>query len=101
VSGDARARQLPGVPTLAEAGFPGLKFVTWNGLMAPGGTRRDIVERIAAATMLALKDKEFAERFAEVGIDALGSTPEEFAATIAADVALWGDAVRSAGIAAK
>jgi len=55
----------------------------------------------ASVTMLAVRDKESAERLADIGSAALGGTPEEFAAAIAADVSPWGAAVRSASIELK
>jgi tripartite-type tricarboxylate transporter receptor subunit TctC len=72
--------------------------VTWNGLMAPAGTPRGIVDRLAREIAGAVKDAGFVERLANYGADPLGSSPEEFAATIAADVAFWAKAVAAAGI---
>jgi len=97
VSTEKRAPQIPDVPTFIESGFPGFKILTWNGLMAPAGTPRAIIDRIATEISLAVQDRKFAELLVKNGIDPLGSGPEDFAATIAADVALWGEAVRIAG----
>ena len=101
VTGERRAKQLPDVPTLAEAGYPGLTFLSWNGLMAPSGTPQQIVDRIAREIAAAVEDREFSNRLAEIGVDGLGNTPEGFATAIAADIAFWGEAVRSAGLQAK
>jgi tripartite-type tricarboxylate transporter receptor subunit TctC len=98
VSSEARAPQLPNVPTLAEAGVPGFKAVTWNGLMAPAATPRDIIARIADETSRAVADPQVAERIASFGVRPLGTTPDEFAATIAADTAFWAQAVKIAGL---
>ena len=97
VTSDKRVPQLPQVPTFAESGFPDFKIVTWNGLMAPAGTPRDIIARIAAEIGRAVKDAKFVERLAGDGFEPIGSTPEEFAATIAADMAFWAEAVRTVG----
>jgi tripartite-type tricarboxylate transporter receptor subunit TctC len=98
VSGDKRAPQIPDVPTLIESGFPGFKTLLWTGLMAPAGTPKDIINRIAEEVSRAVKDPKVAERLADNGVDALGNSPEEFAATIATDIALWAEAVKVAGV---
>jgi tripartite-type tricarboxylate transporter receptor subunit TctC len=97
VSGPKRASQLPQVPTVVEAGYPGYSVVTWNGLMAPAGTPAPIVQRIAAEFARAAKDPKFAERLIAYGVDPLGNTPAEFAALIAAEIPLWVEAVNLAG----
>jgi len=98
VSSAKRVPQIPDVPTFAESGFPGFKALTWNGLMAPSAMPTDTVERIAKEVSHAAKDATFAERLAAFGVDPLGNTPAAFAAMIAADIALWGEAVKIAGI---
>jgi tripartite-type tricarboxylate transporter receptor subunit TctC len=90
VSSERRTPQLPDVPTLSESGFPGFKSLTWNGLLAPAGTPKDIVVRVAQEVSRAVKDPMIAERLANEGIDPLGNSPEEFVAMIAADIAFWG-----------
>jgi tripartite-type tricarboxylate transporter receptor subunit TctC len=101
VSGQARAPQAPDVPTFIEAGYRGFKIVTWNGLMAPAGTPKDIVGRIAGEVANAVKDPKIAERLAANGVDPLGNRPEEFAAMIADDIRLWAEAVKIAGAQEK
>jgi tripartite-type tricarboxylate transporter receptor subunit TctC len=98
VSSEKRVPQLPDVPTFAESGFPGFRALTWNGLMAPSAMPTDTVGRIAKEVSHAAKDATFAERLAAFGVDPLGNTPAAFAAMIAADIALWGEAVKIAGI---
>jgi len=100
VSSEKRVPQIPNVPTFAESGFPGFRALTWNGLMAPSAMPTDTVERIAKEVSHASNDAKFAERLAAFGVDPLGNTPEAFAAMIAADIALWGEAVKIAGIQA-
>ena len=101
VSSEKRVPQIADVPTFAESGFSGFKALTWNGLMAPAATPRDTIDRVAKEVSRAAKDAAFAERLAAFGVDPLGNTPEEFAAMIAADIALWGEAVKIAGVQAK
>jgi len=98
VSSEKRAPQAPEVPTLIESGFPGYKVMSWIGLMAPAGTPKEIVDRIAAEVGVAMKDKEFVARLKGLGADPLGNSPEEFKAMIDADIALWSEAVGIAGV---
>src|SRR5205823_54656 len=98
VSSDQRTRLLPEVPTVAEAGFPGYRAITWNGPMAPAGTPQSIIDKTAAEIAQAAKDAKFVERLAGLGADPLGNTPGEFAALIASDLKLWSEAVAAAGI---
>jgi len=100
VSSDKRAPQLPDAPTVAET-FPGYSAITWNGLMAPAGTPKTIIDKIAAEIARACKEPKFIERLASLGADPLGNTPEEFAALIAADLKTWGEAVEVAGVKMK
>jgi tripartite-type tricarboxylate transporter receptor subunit TctC len=97
VSSERRVTQLPDVPTFAESGFPGFKVLTWNGLMAPAAVAAEITDRIAGEVSRSVKDARFAERLAGFGVDPLGNTPAQFAALIAADIVLWGEAVKIAG----
>jgi tripartite-type tricarboxylate transporter receptor subunit TctC len=98
VSTDKRAPQLPNVPTVAESGFPGFNVLTWNGLVAPAGTPKEIVDKIAGEIGRAVKDSVFVKRLDGYGADPLGNTPEEFKALIASDTALWADGVKVAGV---
>ena len=63
------------MPTVAESGFAGYNVVTWNGLMAPAGTPKPIVDRIAAEIAKAIKDPKFVERLVSFGADPSGITP--------------------------
>jgi tripartite-type tricarboxylate transporter receptor subunit TctC len=98
VSSKECAPQLPDVPTVAESGFPDFNVLTWNGLMAPAGTPRDIVDKIAAEIGRAVKDRQFAARLEQYGADPLGNTPAEFSAMVAADTALWANTIQSLGL---
>ena len=101
VSTAQRAPQAPDVPTIAESGFPGFNVVTWNGLAAPAGTPREIIDKIAGEIGRAVKDPQFADRLKAAGADPLGNTPDEFAAMIKADTATWADAVAVTGLKAQ
>jgi tripartite-type tricarboxylate transporter receptor subunit TctC len=99
VSSDQRAPQIPNVPTVAESGFPGFNVLTWNGLVAPAGTPKAVVDLLAKEITVAARDPKFIERLESYGVDPVGNTPAEFAKTIVADVALWADAVKMTGLA--
>jgi tripartite-type tricarboxylate transporter receptor subunit TctC len=101
VSSEKRAAQAPDVPTIAESGFPGFKTISWWGLMAPAGTPKPIVERIAAEIGRATKDPKIVEQLTAFGIDPVGNSPVEFSAMISADIELWARAVEIAGLEVK
>jgi tripartite-type tricarboxylate transporter receptor subunit TctC len=96
VSGARRATALPAVPTLTEQGVD-VRTATWNGLVAPAATPRDIIQRIAAAMRPAAQDAEFVAKLARIGVDPVGNTPEAFAAVLNADLVTWAEAVRISG----
>jgi tripartite-type tricarboxylate transporter receptor subunit TctC len=98
ISDDKRAKQAPTVPTIAESGFPGFRGVSWNGMLAPAGTPKDIVARIAAEFVKAVKDPKFIAQLDKYGATPLGLTPEEFAKFLKEDMALWAEAVKIAGV---
>jgi len=100
VSSNERVPQLPDTPTVAES-FPGYSAITWNGLMAPAGTSKPIIDKMAAEIAKACKDKKFIERLATLGADPSGITPEQFAKLIAQDLKTWGEAVEGAGLKMK
>lgn len=101
VSAARREPQIPDVPTVAESGFAGFDVVTWNGLAAPAGTPREIVDRIAGEIAHAAKDPQIAGRLKAAGAEPLGNTPAEFAAMIKADTATWADTVAVTGLKAE
>jgi tripartite-type tricarboxylate transporter receptor subunit TctC len=101
LSSDKRSPLADQVPTVAESGFPDFSVLTWNGVMAPAGTPKPIVDKIAAAIAAAVKDPKFSARLSEFGVDPLGNSPEEFGATLARDIATWGEAVDIAGVRQK
>jgi tripartite-type tricarboxylate transporter receptor subunit TctC len=95
-SGTRREPALPSVPTVAEQGYPGYRTATWNGYVAPGGTPREIVERIAREIGAGCKDAAFVARLNKIGVDPVCSTPAEFTQAIHDDLQLWKEAVQAA-----
>jgi len=98
VSGDHRSPAFPDLPTIAEAGVPGYSAPTWSGVVAPAGLPRPIVDKLNAAINRAIQSPAFKDRFATIGDEPAGGTPEEFAALIASDSAKWGAVIKRAGI---
>src|SRR5947209_244742 len=97
VPGARRSPAFPDLPTVAEAGVPGYAAPTWSGVMGPAGIPRPILEKLNAAINRAIKTPGFQARFASIGDEPAGGTPEEFAATIRSDSAKWAEVVRRSG----
>ena len=97
VTGTHRAPQLPDVPTLAEAGFPGYSAYVWLGLLAPKGTPTPIVERLNRDVLAALDSVEVKNYMANASIEALGTTPAEFAAFFRAERDTWARVIKDTG----
>jgi tripartite-type tricarboxylate transporter receptor subunit TctC len=99
VSSGTRSAEAPDVATIAEQGFPGFHMVSWTGMMAPAGTPKDIIDRMAAEFSRALKDPQFVALMQKVGVQpAADASPAEFSAFIAKEIVLWGEAVKIAGV---
>ena len=93
-----RAPILPGAPTFAEAGLPGVEAENWYGLVAPAGTPDDVVARLNAAAVSALDRPEARKLLLEQSAIPSAGTPEAFGAFIASEARKWGDVVREAGV---
>jgi tripartite-type tricarboxylate transporter receptor subunit TctC len=98
VASSRRSPLAPELPTMSELGYP-IDIDTWYGLLAPAGTPKDIVARLSAETVRIVSLPELKDRTRTQGIELGGSTPEEFAAFMAADIAKWTRAIREMRIA--
>ena len=98
VSGSQRSRMAPEVPTVAEAGVPGYEFNVWYGMMAPGGTPRPIVTKLAAEIARLLKAPVILERFAVAGLEPISNTPDEFTALLKREIPEWNKVAKAANI---
>jgi len=98
VSGPKRSPAFPQLPTIAEAGVFGYVAATWTGVIAPAGVPRAIVDKLNAAINRALKTEAFKEKFAKIGDEPGGGSPEEFTETIRTDSAKWADVIKRAGV---
>jgi len=99
IASDKRLPYLPGLPTIAESGFPAYEISSWQGMLAPAGTPRDVVAKINGELRALLQTPAMRKRMQAEGADAVGSTPEEFAARVASEVAKWTKVARDSGLA--
>ena len=86
VTSASRFGGMPEVPTMIESGFPGFEVDAWYSLLAPARTPRPIIDRLNAEMVGIVKEKDMIERLREQGLEAVGNTPEEFAALLRAEV---------------
>lgn len=95
-----RSPAAPEIPTVAESGLPGFEVSQWYGLLGPADVPKEVVQRLNAAVAAVLKLPDVRERFSSQGVDAEGSSAEEFARLIAADVERWAKVVKESGASA-
>jgi tripartite-type tricarboxylate transporter receptor subunit TctC len=88
----------PGVKTIIEQGVPDFVSGTWAGIIAPAGTPKEIVERVAAEAKKALADPAMKQKLTEQGIVAIGNTPDEFRAFVGEEIAKWAKVIKDANI---
>ncbi len=93
----ARYHLLPNVPTFVESGFPGFVVMGWYGMVAPNGTPREAVNRLHGDVVKALATPEVKERLVALGLDPVGSTPEQFGAWIRDEISRWSKVVKASG----
>jgi tripartite-type tricarboxylate transporter receptor subunit TctC len=98
VTSKRRFAGLPEVPTVAESGLPGYEASAWNGVAAPARTPRPIVDRLNKEINAALASPDVKQRLRDLGVEAQGSTPEEFRAFLVAEIAKWRDVIARARI---
>lgn len=98
VAGPRRVSILPEVPTMAEAGLPGVEAAGWNGLFAPAGTPSAIINRLQQAVTQTLNQPDIRDEAATFGSEIGGDRPEEFGAYVRNEIARWGKVIKDAGI---
>jgi len=101
VAGAKRTALFPDVPTMKEAGFPGVEVALWFGLLAPKQTPRDIVQTLGGAVAKAARDEEVKKRLAADGAEPVGNTPDEFDRQLKEDIAKYREVVRVSGAQAN
>jgi len=92
-----RSALAPELPTIAESGLPGFDISTWFGVFAPGGTPRDIVERLHAEFVKALADPAVRQTMLKLGAEPVGNTPAEFAAYIQSEARKYAEVIKASG----
>ena len=98
VTSARRATQLPDVPTIAESGYPGYEVVNWYGVLAPAGTPRHVLVRLADEMTRTMKSTDIRERLVGNGLEVVDSTPAEYAAFRKRDLAMWKRMIKEANI---
>jgi tripartite-type tricarboxylate transporter receptor subunit TctC len=97
-----RVSMAPDIPTIAESGLPGYELVAWQGVVAPAGTPRPIVDALAGQIKALVDDPANRDRFATLAVEPLpGSTPDSFAAYIKTEVDRWATIVKNSGAEAE
>ncbi|HXN14925.1 MAG TPA: tripartite tricarboxylate transporter substrate binding protein [Usitatibacter sp.] len=98
VTGAERSPFVPDIPTCAESGMPGLIATNWWGVLMPAGTPKAIVQKFHADIVKVMKNADLKERFAQLGVEAVSSTPEEFAAFMRAETVKYAKLIKEADI---
>jgi tripartite-type tricarboxylate transporter receptor subunit TctC len=101
ITADKRAAAAPDIPTVDEAGLPGLHVSVWNGIWAPKGTPKEIVAKLNAAAAAAMADPQLRQRVTDLALDMPPSdqlTPDALAALQKSETAKWWPIIKAAGI---
>ena len=98
VAGPERVSIIPDIPTMAEAGFPAVEGIGWNGIFVPAGTPRAIVDRLQHEIARVLRTKEMQDDAVTMGSQTGGERPEEFAAYVRSEIQKWGKVIKDANI---
>ena len=95
------ARKKADIPTFKEEGFPEIEGVGWNAIVVPAKTPKAVVDKLSAAIAKAVKSPDVVEKIQGLGSDAVGSTPEEFSATLKKDRERWVPIIKASGFKAE
>ena len=95
-----RSPAAPELPTIAESGFPGFEVTLWQGLLAPARTPATIVGKLHRETVKALALPDLRAKLTDLGVEGVGNSPDEFAATIKSEIPKWAKVIKDAGIKA-
>ena len=100
ITSETRSPAMPDLPTVIESGLPGYEVSSWNGVLAPAGTPRPVVNRLHSEFVKSLSAPEVKELFTTQGILPIGNTPEQFAAILQTDIARWAKVIKATGATA-
>jgi tripartite-type tricarboxylate transporter receptor subunit TctC len=101
ITSKTRSQILPDVPTMTEAGYPGIEGDSWVGVLVPAGTPKDIISMLHREIVRIIALPDMRARLGELGYDPIGSTPEEFATRIKVEIENWAKVIRAANIKAE
>jgi tripartite-type tricarboxylate transporter receptor subunit TctC len=93
-----RSSAVPELPTIAESGYPGFEVTVWTGLLAPARTPATIVRKLHLETVKALALPDLRVKLADLGMEGLGNSPDEFAAAIKSEIPRWAKLIKESGI---
>jgi tripartite-type tricarboxylate transporter receptor subunit TctC len=93
-----RSSAAPEIPTIAESGYPGFEVTSWHGLLAPARTPATIVGKLHLETVKALALPDLRAKLADLGLEGLGNSPDEFAAVIKSGIPKWAKVIKESGI---
>ena len=97
VTGPKRLPQTPEIPTVSESGVPGFEVTGWYMMLAPAGVPRDIITRLNSEIVKAVHSPTIKDRFAALGTEPVGNSPEACGEFLRAEIAKWTNVVRAAG----
>ena len=92
-----RSKSLPDTPTVSESGLPGYEAMPWLGVVAPAGTPAPVVNKLYAELHEVLKEPEVQDKFRSLGLDIIGSKPDEFSAFLKKDIVKWAKVIKDSG----
>ena len=93
-----RSSAVPDLPTIDESGFPGFEVTLWGGLLTPAGTQATIIRRLHLETVKVLALADVRAKFADLGLETIGNSPDEFAAAIKSEIPRWAKVIKESGI---
>jgi tripartite-type tricarboxylate transporter receptor subunit TctC len=98
VTSDKRDPTFPNVPTMTEAGVPGLEVFSWQAVVAPRGLPREVMDKLQPAVVAAIRDPAVARKFADIGFEVVGNSSADFATFLNEELARWKGVVDAGGI---
>jgi tripartite-type tricarboxylate transporter receptor subunit TctC len=100
VTSSKRVKGMEDIPTVSEGGVPGYELVSWQGIFAPAGTPKEIVQRLNTEIAAIIKMPDVAKRLEDLGLDASGMSSDAFAAFQKSEIAKWARVIKAANISA-
>jgi tripartite-type tricarboxylate transporter receptor subunit TctC len=93
-----RSSAVPELPTMDESGYRGFEATPWQGLLAPAGTPATIIRKLHLETVRVLALADVRAKFADLGMEVIGNSPDEFAVVIKSEIPKWGKLISESGI---